>query len=482
MAGPWEKYQAKEVVPDSPKPWEKFAQVEPEKSQTLPANAGLANFVSGIAGLPVDTLERGINLIRAAQGTVAGQFGLTDWMPPMVSGSVGGSQWIKEKLRGTGLPGLSPDSPAKNPLEQAQFDLVSRGGFIPGGFLPAAGSMAAEKFLGPEWAGVGAMTPQAAITGYNALRAPSLARQEQQNALRDSTLKEGREAGYVTPPTKSGGGIGSATLESIAGKAALGQSSALRNQKITNDLARREAGLPKDSPISVEALKQRRHVLSAPYRELRKISEKTSSVLDDLQETRQEATAYWQEHARQGNVSARKEAIRLDAKASSLESQLEAAAITAGKPALVNELREARRAIAKTHDVERALNVATGDVSAPVLGRMLDSGKPLSGGLATAGKFQQAFPHYMREGASVQPPTAGALAPITAALLGGGGYGLFGPAGAVAAAAPLMRPPTRGLLLSDTYQNIAMPNYGPAMTPSPAPQLLYQLGILNQPN
>jgi hypothetical protein len=45
-----------------------------------------------------------------------------------------------------------------------------------------------------------------------------------------------------------------------------------------------------------------------------------------------------------------------------------------------------------------------------------------------------------------------------------------------------MRPPTRGLLLSDTYQNLAMPNYGPAMTPSPAPQLLYQLGILNQPN
>ena len=42
----------------------------------------------------------------------------------------------------TGAPGLSPDNPTPDSkMGTAQYDFVSRGGFIPGGALPAAGSM-----------------------------------------------------------------------------------------------------------------------------------------------------------------------------------------------------------------------------------------------------------------------------------------------------------------------------------------------------
>jgi hypothetical protein len=479
MAGPWEKYQA-QAVPDSPKPWEKFTAIK-EESRTLPANAGLANFAASVAGLPADTIQNAINLIRATQGTVAGQFGLTDWMPPRLKGSPGTSEWIKEKLRGTGMAGLSPDSPAKSSLEQAQFDLVSRGGFIPGGAIPAAGSMAAERFLGPEWAGVGALAPQAAITAYNAARAPSLARQESQNTVRDETFRQGREAGYVVPPSAAGAGVTSNILESFGGKAATGQKAVSVNQKVTDALARKEAGLPPNAAISVDALEARRKVLAEPYREVAKLSKDAAGTLEKLKETRNEATQYFREYDSTQRVAALKKANRLKADAAGMETQLESIALQHGMPDLIPELRAARVAIAKTHDVERALNVGTGSVSAPVLGRMVDKGKPVSGGLEVAGRFQQAFPHFMREGEKVTSPEVSATNIMAAGALGYGGYQALGLPGVAAAGIPFLRGGARAGLLSSPVQNALLPNYGPAVTPAPSPLLLYQLGLLEQP-
>lgn len=136
-----------------------------DKSKPLPANAGLANFMAHTLGLPVDTVENAINLGVAAVGKSTGT------TPDLLSGSVGGSEWLKGKLKATGEPGLNPDNPnPESGAGTAQYDLVSRGGFIPGGAIPAAGSMLAEKVLGPEYAGVGAMTPQAVSQAASAAK------------------------------------------------------------------------------------------------------------------------------------------------------------------------------------------------------------------------------------------------------------------------------------------------------------------------
>ena len=451
---------------------------EPNKSKPLGANAGLANFAAHVAGLPVDTLENAVNLTRAAQGTVAGQFGMTDWMPPLLRGSPGTSRWIKEKLKQTGEPGLSPENPA--PQDKATtlaYDFTSRGGFIPGGVLPAAGSMIAEKTLGPEWAAVGALAPQAAITAYNAARAPSLARNEAQNTIRDETLRAGRQEGYVVPPSVSGGGVLSRRLENFGGKAATAQDAAIKNQQVTNTLARKELGLPKNTPLSVRTLDTLRNRLAAPYREVAAISPQAKTALEQLKQARFDANAHFKHYDVSADPASLAKARDFDNQAKALELSLEAFAKAAGKPQLIPELRQARVEIAKTFTVERALNVGSGDVSAATVGRMADAGKPL-GSLETTGKFQQAFPHYMREG--VQQPGISALESIFSAGLGLGGYGALGPWGVPLAALPLLRGPTRSALLSKPYQNAVMPSYGPAMTPAPAPQLLYQLGILSE--
>jgi hypothetical protein len=450
-----------------------------DRPRTLPANAGLANFAASVAGLPADTVQNAINLTRAAQGTVAGAMGFTDWMPPLLEGSPGTAQWIKEKLRQTGQPGLSPDNPSQSPMGKAQFDLTSRGGFLPGGFLPAAGSLVAEKIGGPEWAGVGAMLPQAAITGYNAARAPSLASQQAENSVRDRTLRAAHEEGYVVPPSSADGGFVSRRLESIGGKAAVGQEAAARNQRVTNELARRELGLPKMSAISEQSLETLRSNLAAPYREVARIDAEAAAALEKLKQTRFDANAQHKFYNHTPNPDVLAKARALDAEAARLESYLEGIASNAGKSGLVSELRNARTQIAKTYDVERALNIGTGDVAARMLGKALDKGKPLSGGLATAGRFAEAFPSYTKEGSTIPTPGVSKSEALASMMLGIGGYAATqNPLGLAAAALPLASGPVRSMILSRPYQNAVMPSYAPAFSPAPSPQLLYQLGIL----
>lgn len=147
------------------------AETKPEGAKPLPANAGLANFGASLAGLPMDTVQNVVNLIRAAQGTVAGAVGQPDWMPQLMENIPGGSENIKNMLRGTGEAGLSPDNPSpQDPNSQRQFNQMSRGGFIPGGVVPAIAAQVAEETLGPQWAGPASLTPAAIAQGGRAIK------------------------------------------------------------------------------------------------------------------------------------------------------------------------------------------------------------------------------------------------------------------------------------------------------------------------
>ena len=131
------------------------------ETRPLPANAGAVNLVASGLGMVGDTGENIVNLGRAAYGTAKGLLtGDAGSSPEPLKGSVGTSEWFRRRLRDTGVAGLSPDNPnPSSKMDTAQYDFVSRGGVIPGGALPAAGSMLAEKIGGPQWAGVGAMVP-----------------------------------------------------------------------------------------------------------------------------------------------------------------------------------------------------------------------------------------------------------------------------------------------------------------------------------
>lgn len=313
-----------------------------------------------------------------------------------------------------------------------------------------------------------------------------------QNSVRDQTLAEGRIYGYVIPPSKVNPSFLNTALESLAGKAATAQETAARNQELTNALAMKAVGLPANAPITEAALEKVRLASAAPYREIANFSEKAAADLaalrkaklntadphelnilmndpeivkemsplvtkakadiEALKQARADASAafrWTRTNPDPSILKAARDAVEL---ANKLEQQIEDAAQEIGRPGLVDELRAARTRIAKSYEVERALNLGDADVSAPVLGRSLDKGAPLTGELKTIAKFQQAFPQSMREGASV--PTAGVSKLKAMAAIGTGAVGAnqLGASGALLGLLPFADTPVRKLLLSKPYQ------------------------------
>lgn len=319
-------------------------------------------------------------------------------------------------------------------------------GALSGGLQPTEGT---QERLGNMALGgaLGGGTQAAAGPGARALgewganRETAAALRKSQNAVRDQTLAAGQKAGYTVPGSAVEPTMGRNVLESIAGKAAVGQGAALRNQPVTDALARAEAGLRPDQALSAQALRDSRKAAAGPYRELTGISTQAKADMEALKAARLDSKLNWQFYGRQGDPAAYKAATQADQLAEALENSLEAHAQSVGRPELVAALRQARQQIAKIHDVEKALNVGTGSIDASVLGRMADQGKPLSGGLKTIGDFQQAFKPYMREASTVGTPNTSKLAAVLSGGMGVGGFAAGGPLGAAAAAIPFTVPP-----------------------------------------
>lgn len=266
--------------------------------------------------------------------------------------------------------------------------------------------------------------------------------------LKQIATEGAQRAGYVTPPSaREAGGPVTTALESFGGKAALKQQATLHNQQVTDELARAAAGLKPGEEISKGALAQAREIAAEPYRQVASLSQTAAKALENLKQTRYESGLQWASYNRTANPDAIKLAKALDSRGKVLERVIEREAVKSGQDQLVQALREARVAIAKSHDVERALNPETGEVSAKVLARIADK-KRFTDELRTIASFGKAFPQYAGEATKTPTPGVSALNPLAAALYGGGGAALMGPMGAAAAGIPLLRGPARQLLLS----------------------------------
>lgn len=283
------------------------------------------------------------------------------------------------------------------------------------------------------------------------------------NAVRDQTLKAGQEAGYVVPPSSVNPSWINKRLESVAGKAAVGQEASLQNQQVTDSLARRSAGLGGDEALSETALSGARKTAAEPYRQVAATSPQAAADLEAWKTANHEAKLQWNFYNRTGNPDAYKAAQAAQLQSENALQNIEKQA--GNNPQLVQALKDSRVQIAKVHSIENAANVGTGSVDASVLGRALDRGAPLSGDLKTIGKFQQAFPQYTRDGSRIPTPGVGKTEALSSALLAGAVH----PAAGVL---PFVSGPTRSLLLSKPYQKMmAKPNYKASMLTGPGEKL-----------
>lgn len=257
----------------------------------------------------------------------------------------------------------------------------------------------------------------------------------------NKTIADSVEAGYIIPPNMVSPSFKNQVIESVSGKQATQQIASAKNENVTGSLVRQSLGIGDDVALNTKALEDLRKTAGTAYAEVSGLSPQAAQDLEALKIARNEASGWFKAYNRSASPDDLTKAKAARALSDQLEQALESHALDAGKKELIPKLRDARKLIAKTYTVSRALNDASGTVDARVLGRMYEKGLPLSDGLDTAGRFASAFPTVAKSSQQVGSPAAHnlkSLASLGAALAGNA---TFGPLGLAAAAVPFVAPP-----------------------------------------
>ena len=497
MAGPWEKYGAAE--PQSG-PWAKYgepAKAEPSTLDSIKQGAGnlAAGMVRGAGSIgatllaPVDIAAdaiagKGLTLEGNRQRRADMDAALSN-MGAETDSLMYGAGKLTGEIAGTAGAGgaianvarLAPGAARAAPFLEA----VSSGGMRAGGLTGVAGQAtraaggavaggAAAGLVNPEDAGLGAVIGGAAP---GVIQAAGAAGRAIGGTLRGpaptpellQAAQAARAQGYVMPPTQVRPTMTNRLMEGFSGKITTAQNASAKNQAVTNRLAAQAVGLPGDAPITPDALNAVREEAGKAYQVLAALPDappvQGSSVmnrqavagfspqqaLQELRQARNDATAWFTAYGRSASPDDQAKAKAAAALASSIEKKFEDYAKSLGRDDLVPAMQEARRLIAKTYTIEKALNPTTGTVDARKLGAMVTKGKPLTDGLREAGEFANRFPK------AAQPIEGMGSLPQTSPLDWFGGAVLGSTVNPLAAAAVMARPATRAAILSSPMQN-----------------------------
>jgi hypothetical protein len=511
MSGPWEDYAADDG------PWNDYDPAKAKRMAALPQSlenakqtysptegmSGLGKFRAGAGKAFVDLMRGAGQVVGAvSREDVADSRALDAPLMETGAGKAGNfagnvaavapAAFIPgaNTVAGAGLIGAA--SGFLQPSESARETLTNT---ALGGTLGAGGQKVGQ------WAGpkIGqAMTK----------RATAAAERKAEGSVRDEILAEARKLGYKAPPaTVNQTSTTARAVESIAGKEAMKQTSAVGNQKVTNRLVREEFGLPQGAPLRVSTLKAIREKEGKVYQavkdsgeivtddtylnELVDLSRSADELANDFPDLNFAGSAEVQalqkgltqeKFSANGALEAIKK-LRNDAsknlawnvedpskKALGL-AQREAAGViedqvirhltAIGKADLAKQFDRARQTIAKTYSVQAALNEGSGNVVASKLVAQLRKGKPLSGNLEKIARFASSVDAGIVKEPTGSPGVSALIASLSTAG-GAGGLALGNPVmAATAAAVPLTREAVRRALLTQTGQALAAPSYAP---------------------
>jgi hypothetical protein len=339
-----------------------------------------------------------------------------------------------------------------------------------------------------------------------------MTKQQKLNAVRDDTLREGQAQGFVVTPGSVTPTVGNILLERIGGKTRVEQLAGVRNQQVTDSLARRAIGLPDDAPLTRDTMRDiRAQEYAAGYAPLANIGRvvadadfkqalqdvtnaftgasksfkgaapqdvqkliKPYSVADFDAADAIAATRTLRENARNNFQKGEGALGRAQiAVSNALEAQLERslqAANNSQAAALLDGFRNSRKRMAVSHAIEDAIVEGTGSVDARKLASDFQKGKLLTGELETAAKFANTFRRVVTTPGAVGTPAAqtfGGMGIGTRGMIGGVAGGAFGGGlggvalGTAAAVAPeLVSLGAQRFMLSGPAQRGALPAYG----------------------
>lgn len=327
-----------------------------------------------------------------------------------------------------------------------------------------------------------------------------------------------REGKFVIPPNMASENpsLLSQMLSGFAGKTKTQQAASVKNAEQASAGAVADLGLPKDQPITEAALEGVRRDAGKVYEQVKRapvqiIADETfqsdvgkinqigaearaeapelvsnpelEKLVDSLASKGQLSPAAavdlikslrYKAHTNLKNYAApekldlgRAQSRAANALETLVERNLQAATTARGPigaqggdmSALVENLQKARTTIAKSYDVESALNPITSTVDAQRFATLQAKGKPLTGNMKQAGDAATAFPKAFQNPAKFGGNENSSVIDAGIALHGA----MTGRPKAMAEAAGWLvgRPLARKLILSDFYQNRAIPKLAP---------------------
>jgi hypothetical protein len=296
----------------------------------------------------------------------------------------------------------------------------------------------------------------------------------------DQTLESARKEGLVIPPTTVNPSNTNRVLESIGGKAATQQAASIKNQPIIDNIARREAGLMPDEPLTPQTLSAARTRIAKPYDDLRAMGNLTvdaqypreglgpkpftgalgtktipaSEAVSEIRKLRADATSLFKLNNGNPHPDDLAKAHASQKAADQLEGLIERNLQSSGQTDLLKNFRESRVALAKNHQVEDALREGGGTIDPKRIAQSTQKGAPLTGGLKTIGDFANNFPKAALPLSQIGSPGVSKLEVGQAGAGGVLGSMLGGPVGgAIGVAGTMTVPPAvRKMLLSPKYQ------------------------------
>lgn len=520
---PWEQYQA----PASAGPWAKYGGGSAPEAPPDPTGSFGENVVAGIGramvrsgravkeaiDVPAQALERtfggqgvsrALGMPTAAESAATTQANLAEAerLDAPLMATTGGK--VGDVIGNVAMFAPTIAIPGANTATGAGLIGAVGSALTTPGDLAERGKAGALGAVGGAGGQIVGRKIAQAAAGRIAAKPIEAANRAQQNAVRDTTLKAATDAGYVVPPSTTNPTVKNRLLESISGKAQTQQMASVKNQQVTNQLARQSLGLADNTPITLDALQGIRSKAGEVYAEvagsgrviadpkyakdLLDLSKKADRLNIDFPDlkvgakdeivnltnslTRREFDA---ESAVElvktlradgaGNLSplvraANPEKFALGKAqlkaAEVVENQLMRALTAKGRPDLGDAFDQARTQIAKTYSVQNALNESTGNVVAGNLAKQMKKGKYLSDGLDTAAKFAQSFPK-----AAAEIKDSAGVSALDAFT--GLGLGMVTGNPLAVAAPAVARMGTRSAILSGPGQRLlAQPRYEPS--------------------
>lgn len=338
-----------------------------------------------------------------------------------------------------------------------------------------------------------------------------LTKQKEVNAVRDATLLAGQREGYVATPGSVSPTGKNVIAERMAGKTNLEQLASVQNQMVTDQLARRAAGIADTAPLTTENMQQiRKAEYDKGYAPVKKIGQvKTDDAfLTDLINVESKYTGaagsfpeaipeqvtamvknFTKDKFDAGDAVDVTRKLREQAKgdfkrgdndlgmarvavSNALENQIERSLTAANRPdaaAMLEQFRLSRQRMAITHTIEDAIKEGGGSVIAAKLARDIQSGKYVSGDIKTIAEFANVFPRVSQTPSQIGTPGAGTMMGRSLGGVAGMGAGMAlggqtgaGVGAAIGAFAPeMVSAGMRNYLLSPAGQRNLTPNYSP---------------------